>query len=92
MRSTTASDIVRRALIAWREIEGDRQAALEAWTGELAERYGPDATLVARLDDMFGANVEIEGHPVTALFAFAEAVAEIRGSAFPRKRLWSGVR
>lgn len=37
----SVSDVVRRAVIDWREKSGDRQQALESWAAGLLAKHGP---------------------------------------------------
>lgn len=59
-RNTSVSDVVRRAVIDWREKSGDRQRALEVWTMGLIAEYGPGARLTARVNDQFSLDIEID--------------------------------
>lgn len=60
-RNMSVSDVVRRAVIDWREKSGDRQRALEAWVASLLASHGPGATLTARVNDEFSLDIEIDG-------------------------------
>ncbi len=60
-RNMSVSDVVRRAVIDWRERSGDRQQALETWTAGLLAKHAPDAQLTARVNDQFDLDIEIDG-------------------------------
>jgi hypothetical protein len=60
-RNMSVSDVVRRAVIDWREKSGDRQRALETWAARLLADHGPEATLTARFTEEFYLEVEIDG-------------------------------
>ena len=78
------SDVVREAVIYWREHVGDRAAALEAWVRGLVSQYGESALLVVRLNDDFGVDVEINGDERGDVFA--QAVHDRGGQV----QLWVG--
>jgi Arc/MetJ-type ribon-helix-helix transcriptional regulator len=78
------SDVVRAAVIHWREHVGDRSAALEAWTRRLIDEYGDAALLTARVNDHFGLDVEVDGDDPGDFVA--EAVFDGRSQV----QLWVG--
>ncbi len=59
-RQLSVSDVVRRAVIDWRENSGDRQQALETWANRLLAKHGSSAKLTARVNDQFSLDVEID--------------------------------
>lgn len=65
-RNMTASDVLRTAFVEWRERQGDRQAALEAWVDGLLERYDA-AVMCVTVDDhsLDECRVQIDGEDVT---------------------------
>jgi Arc/MetJ-type ribon-helix-helix transcriptional regulator len=60
-RNMSVSDVVRQAVIAWREKTGDRQQALEVWTTDLLAKHGAGAQLTARVNDQLSLDIEIDG-------------------------------
>ena len=60
-RNMSVSDVVRRAVIDWRERNGDRQQALERWATGLLAEHGAGAQLTARVNDEFSLDIEIDG-------------------------------
>ena len=60
-RNMSVSDVVRRAVIDWRESSGDRQGALDAWTMRLLAQHGSEAKLTARVNDQFSLDIEVDG-------------------------------
>ena len=61
LHGMSVSDVVREAVIFWRDHSGDRSSALSSWVDELIDTHGPSANLVARINDRFSLDVEIDG-------------------------------
>jgi hypothetical protein len=80
----TVSDVVRNAVVQWREHIGDRQGALDQWTSRLVAEHGKEAMLVARLNDEFSLDVEIDGQEMGDFVA--QAVFDRRDQV----QLWIG--
>lgn len=74
----TVSEVVRSAVVLWREYVGHRQAALEQWAARLVAEYGPDARLAACVNDELSLELDIDGRPVDELVA--EAVRDGRAA------------
>jgi Arc/MetJ-type ribon-helix-helix transcriptional regulator len=78
------SDVVREAVIYWREHVGDRAATLERWIQRLMDEHGDSALLTVRMNDVFSADVEINGEEPGDFMA--EAVHDRGGQV----QLWVG--
>jgi hypothetical protein len=81
----TVSDVVRDAVVLWRELRGDRQQALGEWTSRLLAKHGSGAVLRAELTDEFGVNVEVEGVP-------EDCIREAVFDGVNQVQLWTGDR
>ena len=57
----SVSDVVRQAIVQWRENVGDRAAALDAWVNRLLAEHGAHAVLAVRVNDRFSVDVEVDG-------------------------------
>jgi Arc/MetJ-type ribon-helix-helix transcriptional regulator len=80
----SVSDVVRRAVIDWRENNGDRQQALDAWASALLAKHGAGARLTARVNNEFGLDVEIDG------LEMDDFIAQAVYDAHEQVQLWVG--
>lgn len=83
-RNLSVSDVVRRAVIDWRERSGDRQQALERWSTGLLAKHGPGAHLTARVNDQFSLDLEIDGSEMD------DFVGQAVFDAHDQVQLWVG--
>ncbi|MDP8909979.1 MAG: hypothetical protein M3N47_12900, partial [Chloroflexota bacterium] len=83
-RNMSVSDVVRQAVIVWREKTGDRQEALETWATDLLAKHGPGAQLTARVNEQFSLDIEIDGNEMD------DFIGQAIFDAHDQMQLWVG--